>query len=401
MTTNDRFPLFHWIARSLTGRTARCVYVAVLLILLLLTSIARVRSYLMARKIQAILHGLEQVRIDQTTEEELLRTVPYLTKTDREWKIGDVIQHGLYAQISNESDRDWLPLVRLAPETLGPLANWLGYRYMSFDASAWVQDGKVVRISYGLAREWGRPKALSYVVSASSFHGFWREHEFPFRVSSEDDESPQYRPRFFTLGRGDKRLNLTYSYDAPPGTTRHAFLLNLRCFWSLRGCQDAREISPELWQDVKALQAETYDRLISRNPCPDSIVEGRMRYLPDISVLLLEVTGSRRITVNEEGNRSEDWFTNYRVKEVIRGHNFGSWQNVRLRRAIPNPKDPMQMMANQVWPETKVGMEVLAFGGMGFDSCRIIPARPSALEIVRKAPHPPKRPGDQVVNGLQ
>jgi len=40
--------------------------------------------------------------------------------------------------------------------------------------------------------------------------------------------------------------------------------------------------------------------------CPNSIIEGRMRYLPDISVLLLEVTGSRRIDVNEEGGRAED-----------------------------------------------------------------------------------------------
>lgn len=42
-----------------------------------------------------------------------------------------------------------------------------------------------------------------------------------------------------------------------------------------------------------------------------------MRYLPDVSVLLLEVTGSRRLEVNEEGGKAEDWFTDYKLKEAI------------------------------------------------------------------------------------
>ncbi len=121
-----------------------------------------------------------------------------------------------------------------------------------------------------------------------------------------------------------------------------------------------------------------------------------MRYLPDISVLLLEVTGSRRIEVNEEGDRAEDWFTDYKLKEVIRGSSLGSWKNVRFRRTIPSPIDPTQTIANQIWPPTKIGSQVLFFGNLYFYSCRIIPATPSALEIVRKAPVPPKRPEDQI-----
>jgi len=125
-----------------------------------------------------------------------------------------------------------------------------------------------------------------------------------------------------------------------------------------------------------------------------------MRYLRDISVLLLEIRGSRRVEVNEEGSRAEDWFTDYKLKEVIRGQSLGLWKNVRLRKTIPSPTDAKQTIANQIWPETKIGTQVLFFGNMGFDSCRFIPATPSALEIVRKTPVPPTRPEDQIPRGL-
>jgi len=61
-----------------------------------------------------------------------------------------------------------------------------------------------------------------------------------------------------------------------------------------------------------------------------------VKYLPDVSVLLLEVTGSRRVEVNEEGAPTEDWFTDYQLKEIIRGRDRGlSWKNTRLPKMIP------------------------------------------------------------------
>jgi hypothetical protein len=128
-----------------------------------------------------------------------------------------------------------------------------------------------------------------------------------------------------------------------------------------------------------------------------------MRYLPDVSVVLLEVTGSRRIEVKEEGGRAEDWFTDYKLKEIIRGQDikyFDSWKNVRFSRMIPSPHDPTRLIANQIYPETKVGTQVLFFGNPNFDSCRFIPATPSALGIVRNTPMPPKRAEDQILRGL-
>jgi len=335
--------------------------------------------------------------LDQTTEEQLTKTVPCLAQkdwTDR----GGALHHWFVLHISNESDL-WLSWsIDRRAEWLGYLADWLGYRLISFDADVLVQDGKVTHVEYGLANQWVRPQRAGYtgyMVSASSVHGFWIDRRVPFLVSSQDDESPQYRPR----GNASE-LFATYTADAPSTATQHVFELNLKCFWGLRGCVDAREIAPALWRDIQSIQHDTYQQLISGR-CPDSIVEGRMRYLPDITVSLLEVTGFRRIEVNEEGDRSEDSFTDYSLKQTLRGKSSGPWKNIRFRQTISALDDPTQIMANQTWPETKIGTLILFFEAPKFHSCRLIPATPSALEIIRKTPVAPKRAEDEIPWGLQ
>jgi len=352
----------------------------------------------MTRKIEAVLHGLSEIRLDQTAEEQMTKMVPYLTQ--KAWKANGFSYRSYYVQISNESDGlPWpygLTHSYVLALWLGRVGDLLGYRYISFDAGVLVQDGKVSQADYGLANEWIRPQAAGYVgymVTARSVHGFWLPGSL--QISSVEDYSPQYR-----LTRWENTLAVIYTSDAPPELTKRIFDLNLSCFWGLRACADAADIAPEISQDVERIQKATYRQLIS-DKCPDSIIDGRMRYLPDVSVLLLEVTGSRRIEVNEEGGRAEDWLTDYKLKEAIRGKSFGSWKNVRFQRTIPSPMDPTRQIANQIWPETKIGQEVLYFGGLGFYSCRFIPATPPALDIVRNAPIPVKRPEDQIPRGLQ
>ena len=369
----------------------------ILLLLLIISTATRLRAYFMTRKIEAVLHGLSEIRLDQTTEEQMTKMVPYVT--EKEWKANGFSYRSYYVHISNESDGlPWpygLTHSYALALWLGRVGDLLGYRYISFDAGVLVQDGKVSQADYGLANQWMRPQAagyVGYIVTARSVHGFWLPGSL--QISSVEDYSPQYR-----LTRWENTLAVIYTSDAPPELTKRIFDLNLSCFWGLRACADAADIAPEISQDAERIQKATYMQLIS-DKCPNSIIDGRMRYLPDVSVLLLEVTGSRRIEVNEEGGRVEDWLTDYKLKEAIRGKSFGSWKNVRFQRTIPSPMDPTRQIANQIWPETKIGQEVLYFGGLGFYSCRFIPATPSALDIVRNSPMPVKRPEDQIPRGL-
>src|SRR5450432_1306532 len=381
------FPFFRWIVRVLVGRWTRRICVAFLLFALCFTTAARLRSYFMTRRIEAVLRGLAELRVDRTTEDQLLKSVPYLERKDQDWQVPGVTQHRFYVGISNESDRFLPRILSFCPDWFIQLTYWLGYRYLGFDASVWTENGRVSRVSYGLARNWARPVQFSYIVSAKSVHGFW--YPSGLELTSEDDESPQYRPTGNQHG-----LQVTYTYDAPADLIERAFRLDLSCFWNLTGCDDAREIAPAIWHDVEAIQASALDRL-RRGKCPDSIIEGRMRYLPDLSVFLLEVAGSRRIEVKEEGGMAEEWLTDYQLKEKIRGHSSESWKNVRFRWKISAPGDPARTVATQVWPQPRIGSRVLYLGGLAFSSCWIIPATPSALELVHKIPAPPKRREDE------
>jgi hypothetical protein len=383
--------------KPLLRRWARRAFGAILLLLLVISVAARLNMYFMTRKIEAVLHGLSEIRLDETTEEQMTKMIRYTTEKD--WKGQGFSYRSYYVQISNETNGSpWPNGLTYSPRLarlLDRIGGLLGYRYISFEASLLAQGGKVTQLDYGLASQWTRPQApgyVGYIVTARSVHGFWLPGSL--QVSSVDDYSPQYRPT-----RWESNLSVIYTSDALPVVTKRIFDLDLSCFWGLHGCTNAAQIAPQMSQDVERIQEATYTQLTSEK-CPDSIVQGRMRYLPDVSVLLLEVAASRRINVNEEGGRAEDWFTDYKLKETIRGKGFGSWENVRFQRTIPSPLDPTRQIANQIWPQTKTGQEVLYFGGAGFSSCRFIPATPSTLDIVRNTPIPAKRPEDQIPRGL-
>jgi hypothetical protein len=101
MSNKTHFPDCRWIVRTLTGRLARRTYVVILLFTLLLTTATLLRSYFMIRKIQAVLRGLEQIRIDETTEKQLTETVPYLTQKD--WNSSGISARVYTVHISNDS----------------------------------------------------------------------------------------------------------------------------------------------------------------------------------------------------------------------------------------------------------------------------------------------------------
>jgi hypothetical protein len=140
-----RISLFRRILQTFTGRWARRIYVAILILLLLVTAAGRLRSYIMARKIDAVLKGFAEMKLDQTTEEQLIKTVPYLAQKDRTDRTG-VLHRWFTVHISNESDLWFSWLIKLRVEWLGYLADWLGYRFISFDAAVVVQDGKVTHV---------------------------------------------------------------------------------------------------------------------------------------------------------------------------------------------------------------------------------------------------------------
>jgi hypothetical protein len=90
----------------------------------------------------------------------------------------------------------------------------------------------------------------------------------------------------------------------------------------------------------------------------------------------------------------------YRLKEAILGHPGGPWTGIRLRRVIEWPLSPTGQIANpalRAFPQ--VGERFLYFSGAKFDSCRIVPATPSAEAAVRGAVPADIRIEDEVAIG--
>jgi len=400
MSLGIPFPRIRRFYRAITAPLARRFNFSMLALLFLVTATARVRSALLLRQISPVVSGMARIQVDHTTEEDLVRMVPGLVRTNQNSKS----EHFYYIAVSNESD--WLMrhlVFGAGPEWLLQAWDLLGYRYLYFEASAIVLDGKVSHVHYGIATTMAFPREASYIVSAKSAHGYWAARNLGFWVTSELDESPQYS----VIGDYQKNairdrkgfLKAVFTPDTPPELTSHAFHVDLSCFWGLRGCRSARQVSPQLWQDKINIEAAVVSRLKGREPCPDRVLAGRVRYLPDVDVLLLRVTHFRRMPINMDDQDSEEFITDYDLVEVIRGRSTrNSWKGVRYNPLIPSPADPLQRIANPMSPLHQVGDLVVMFSNHHFYSCQVVPATPSALSALRAAIPAPRYPEDELVS---
>jgi hypothetical protein len=371
-----------------------------------------------ARKFQAVLAGLERVKVDQTTEAELVRLVPYLTRgysgEDREGSV--VTWYG--AEFSNEFDwlSSWPHLFGLDNAEdyyrMRKVARLLGTSFLSFRAGVGVRNRKVSRVSYAVNNWGGQPRVLGDLISAESVHGPWLlyGHRRGFRVSSADDENPQFRVSsgrsFDAVDPDENSMQVKCTFDAPPELVSHVYRLDLGCVWNLRGCLSARDMAPLLRQDEERILAATQARLISREPCPDRILAGRVRYLPDVDILLLEVVNFQQQDVNTEGELSHEFNTDYKLVEVVRGpKNYPSRLRLRYRQTGLSPSEAAEIgslgLGNPVSPFHHTGNRVLFFTNLIFESCQLIPATPSALTVVRTTVGAPKLPEDEIPMGLQ
>lgn len=416
MSFQKYFPSVAWFFRTFTGRLARRIYFAIFLLLVCVPLVPRFRNMLRARKFQAVLAGLERLKVDQTTEAELVRLVPYLTRGYSEKDRGGNVVTWYGLEFSNEFDWSsrWPYLFGLDNAgdyyRMRKLARLLGTSFLSFGAAVLVRDGKVSRVSYGVDNRGGQPRVLGDLVSAKSVHGPWLPYRRGFEVRSVDDESPQFRVSsgrsFDAMDSDENSMHVKWTFDAPPELVSHLYRLDLSCVWNLRGCLSARDMAPLLRQDEERILAATHARLTSREPCPDRILAGRVRYLPDVDILLLEVVNFQQEDVNTERELSHEFNTDCKLIEVIRGRkNYPSRLRLRYRQTGLSPPEGAEMatlaLGNPVSPFHHTGDRVLFFTNLIFESCQVVPATPAALTAVRTTVGAPKLDEDEIPMGLQ
>ena len=409
------------ILQTFTGRIARRVYLVLVLILFVTSAAARIYTFVLTRRMEAVVAGLGKLQMDRSTEEDVKRTVPYLVRWQWEGPLkrspetGDIdigIEQGYSVAISNESS--WLkfgrvisPFVSCCVNTTytkdGYERNWvltltnlLGYRYVYFGASVVLLDGKVSSIRYGVADRLVFPRQIGELISAQSVHGIWASYRRGFEVTSTEDESPQFR-----VSNHASNLRVVYTFDGPPDMVAHAFQVDFGCFWGLRGCHTSRQIAPLLSQDAERIQQDALARLRGTDPCPARIVAGRSKYLTDVSVSLIESEGLRQEPTNTEGSLGTRTVTDYKLIEVLRGSPVKSLKSVEVRSAVPFPGDYTKQLPNHGPQWVAPGKQILLFSNHWFDSCQLVPATPEAIAAVRNAEPTPKRVEDQTGLALQ
>lgn len=395
------FPFTSSVIEALTGRAARRIYLSLFLIFILVTTVVRTRSYFLARKFQRVLSSLNRLQIDKTSEEELVRSVPYLVRSADEIRSGTHVERYYYLVVSNETD--WLMDklnfgaydYRVPRGPVLKIAGWFGYRFIGFYAQVLVTDGNVSQIRYEIEDEFTVPAGLSEFVSVRSVHGLW-DQDSPTVVRSADDENPQFRVS------GDKKsLHVTYVFDASPEQTARAFDINLSCLWSFRGCRTARDIAPHLLQYENEMQEKALSRLASSEPCPDRILAGRVKYLPDLDVLLLDVVRVPKRPSGDERGSVGKVSVGYRLREIIRGSEWESEDanKFRYNPEIQSSSNLSLQSANSSSRVPQLGDRVLLFAGGQFQSCQIIPDTPSALLAIQKAVPVPRHQEDEMSKG--
>jgi hypothetical protein len=403
MSLRKYFPSAYWICRTVTGRIARRIYLTTAILLLIAATAPRIRSMLMARRIHAVLAGMEKVKIDQTTESQLVKVVPYLVRSPYQGRLPGSAEDFYAVEITNEPDWEWLVFRPAFTEPvrmlISKVLDWCGYRYMRFNGLVVTLDGKVSSIGYGISPQLGFPRPVFDIVSVQSVHGFWAEGAHPLQVDSVYDESPQFRVTAWKNIEGGppSSVHVTYTADAASELTSGAFRVNLNCFWSLRGCTAADQMTPQLLQEKTAIEAKAASRLSGSEPCPAWVLSGRVRYLLDEDVLLLQV--KKWHTTNRQ---SGAFAIDYEVKEVIRGRERSeAWEKIQWKPLIYSPVVPQRQIDNPVSPP-KPGEQVLFFGGEQFLSCEFVPASATGLAAIREAVPAARRREDQIsLGGLQ
>jgi hypothetical protein len=410
------------IRRWLTWRRARRLCIALVLVVVASSAALRVRSFLLTRKIQAVVSGLQQLRPDVSVEADARRIGPFIAAGS-----GLPADQGIVRRYSLRlsNDDDWYWIVWHAPMDwpIDPFSKeprtskwqslslplWtayvLGWRHIGFEADITVLNGVVSGIRYQIEPDVIIGWPAQYMVVVRSVHGVWGSFP-PTLVGDIDDEAPDYRfgqaAGALTSQLGDGgTIGFAYTAEAPQNVVSHAYDVDLTCFWALRGCGSARQVLPRLWEDREAVIRAAASRLASSNPCPDRVLAGRVRRLLELVVERREVTDPIVAGAISPMTAAGASRPGYRLKERLSGSAEGfprfddGWETPgNYPRGFLWRRDP-------VAPSLKTGDEVLVFLGADFQSCRIVPATASAEAAVRTAVPAPRRSEDRPDQGRQ
>jgi hypothetical protein len=254
MTSRDQFPRTG-ILRRFLFRKPVSIFLISFTALLLLTMIGfRIDSLLFQRRVNLLLSRMAQLRLDNSSEEQLFSRLPELRpfqpeSTKQPIRQGDLEQ---YAFIDTNMNHGLLVMtlwkLHMESDATFNCLFLLGHRLHRFDASAGLRDGKVVRVTYDLRMENGESHGL-YDGVGIHFRmlspGGWIPGEDRAVGPTYKDVSPYAES--VASNAPENAIDLTLASNAPTGLVRAAFDPRITCLWKLGICHNTKQILPGIW----------------------------------------------------------------------------------------------------------------------------------------------------------
>ncbi len=365
MSFKDYFPVTTWLGKRLSSGTPRWILLSILVLFLGLNLLFRASAAFSAHHIGEITRSLSLLTVGKTTDREVLR----LVSSAHSRLLSDLpcsAEECINFEVANwDGPVLWL-LVRNAP--FHRVVYFLGYRAYQFEAFFQFQKNTLTKSGYQLIVDdgsTGYPGALPVNVSARAEHGI-AIHQY---VSSERDENPEYQVGANRKFEGHA-LNVSYSPAASSELIHHAFDLKLGCLVTLRGCQEVRQILPDVWQDQVNIKSATEARLRSSEPCPPRIVRNLAKNATHIYKLKVVGMNKSGKTDNRDSSNEATFSLIEVLKEV-----FDQRSNTQESIEKPNFRSlPIPDTANS-WMSK--GQSVILFYESDHywnSSCAIVPA---------------------------
>jgi hypothetical protein len=236
----------------------RFLFVLLLLASIILITAAsfRLQSYFFALKVQSVLSRMGQIKLDRTSQAEVLALMPELRPDTQPSFIGsgqpDIGCPGdacfaLHTQNWPEGILAKLQVkLDYRSNWLFKAVYWLGHRFLLFAAYVEIRGGTVSRYEYSLGVE-NRDFPASEIVEVEVL-GADREG-FPgyFGFMRDYDEIGGFRIRV-PSNRPTTSMCVGFTPDAKPEDVRNAFDVHLNCVWNAQGCSATKQLLPLLWE---------------------------------------------------------------------------------------------------------------------------------------------------------
>lgn len=349
----------------------------------LLTGTLHIQSALFQYRVHRVLRGMEQLRLEQTTSEQMLRLVPALRPIPSE-----LLPFGRGCRL-------WECYAVDIHNNLDVLAGLARHRYLH-EAAYWA-GGRAARLIAVVSVERGRVRNVHYSLTVeSTTHPGYLEVEvhsvYWLRSSTYvQDQSPEYvvteRQQW-----PDSLVWVAFTPYARAHQMSHAFHADLNCMWSLRGCRAARQMLPEAWRDRQATEKAAVARLRGPEPCPSTLLRVRVR---DTSgILLVEVENVQRIPGND--GVPVVMVAHYKLLRILRqegevaasSHSLSKGDLMRLLEHNFSVQFPLSKANESITnPDIRLlqpGARLIAFYPQPF-VCSIFPASQQNIGILEKA----------------